>query len=71
MTGSNGSLAEEQARSMVRWIEFAGGKQAATGIFSPRQVYAHRAFCPDTQGEFGEFGDRLLNSLIQFCRPAD
>ncbi len=57
---------------MVRWIEFAGGKQAATGnILLSRQVYAHRAFCPDTQGELGEFGDRLLNSLIQFCRPAD
>src|SRR6059036_4038111 len=44
---------KRQARSLARWIEFAGGKRAATGnILSPRQVCAHRALRPDTHRVF-------------------
>src|SRR5213593_5051113 len=53
---------KRQARSLARWIEFAGGKRAATGnILSPRQVCAHRALCPDTHRPF-EPGSEIRRS---------
>ena len=54
--------AQRQALSLAHWIEFAGGKQPATGnILLPRQAYAHRALYPDTHRAF-EPGSEIRRS---------
>jgi len=70
---------KRQARSLVRWIEFAGGKQAATGnILSPRQVYMRTGHSARTHIGRSSLGVRfaevpaagLLEITARNCRLA-